>query len=523
MPQRRTRQTSASKPTSRAGRHAAAPKAPAVPKAAGRSVRRSSRMRAGAQIGNVSDLEGKGGKAAHAGHAGHAAPAAHAASALHGAPTFRKAADEGKKFTLPGNHEVLLTRRHFLYGAAGVAAAAALGAAAVVADQLSGDDTGIATLDVSEEDVFTTQDCTQLGNTDAHMQLYASIKLPYGSMVWANSSTYAFALIPTETGKPLSQVAILALPSGSYTTVLPNAVGEAEGFEIYDVRGCDSGLVWTEADILDGVWRVYAATHDGSSIGQPVLLDEGDGNWEMPMLAAVGSHAWWQLLPRTDGEARYESSKLMRSPFTVAKPEEVLSSNGRMSTPPYATEGGVVVTPRAETSGTYYQLTHIGASGKITDTLILPSLMRPLEAGYGKTGFSFMYDAIYNYGGGIANLGTYTPAKAGSPAGNDPTGAAGAETYGKRTWFRYDRVPAAPPAWCGKWFMVKAPTAVVGVDVEAREYFLLEIKSGCDTYGEYLATTGTQSLVVTYCNIDHTSLEGEKERHCLVRVWEPVS
>ena len=445
------------------------------------------------------------------------------AQADHAAPTLRKVADEGKRITLPGNHEVLITRRNFLYGLAGTAAVAALGAAAVAVDQLSGNEATISTLDVAEEDVFTTQDCTQVENPDTCMQLYASITLPYGSLVWANDSTYAFALMPTDMGKPLVQMAILSLTSGSVTTLLANAVGEAEGFEIYDVRGCANGVVWTEADILDGVWRVYSATHDGASLGTPQLLDEGDSNWEMPTLAAVGSYAWWQLLPRTDGEARYENSKLMRSAFGTAKPEEVLRSNGRMSTPPYATGNGLAVTPRAETSGTYYQLTHLNAKGEVTDALILPSLMRPLEAGYGPTGFSFMYDAIYNYGGGIANLGTYTPAEAGTPAGNDPTGLAGAESYGARTWFRYDRVPAAPPAWCGRWFMVKAPTAVVGIDVKTRESFILEVKSGSDTYGEYLASTGEQSLIVTYCNIDHTDLEGVNERRCLVRVWEAVS
>ena len=152
MPQRRTRQTIASKPTSRRGRHAAAPKASAH---AGR--RQHLAMR---QAGNVSGL-GSG-----------------SAQADHAAPTLRKVADEGKRITLPGNHEVLITRRNFLYGLAGTAAVAALGAAAVAVDQLSGNEATISTLDVAEEDVFTTQDCTQVENPDTCMQLYASITLP---------------------------------------------------------------------------------------------------------------------------------------------------------------------------------------------------------------------------------------------------------------------------------------------------------------------------------------------------------
>lgn len=509
MPQRRTRQASTPRPVSPAGRHAAAPKhAPTHSRAKAGKPAKTSRP---SQKTSTSDL----GKVT----VGIGSPSASGGLA---SPTFRKAVDEGTRVNIPGKGEVLLTRRHFLYGAAGVAAVAALGTAAYVADQIAGEDAGIATLNVPEEAVFNTQDCTMLENANAHMQLYASISLPYGSLVWANDDTYAFALMPTDFGKPLAQMAILSLTSGTCTTLLTNAIGEAQGFEIYDVRGCKNGVVWTEADILDGIWRVYSATHDGASLGEAILLEEGDTNWEMPMLAAVGTYAWWQTLPRTDGEAKYEPSKLKRSPFGIAKPEEVISSNGRMATPPYATSDGVVVTPRAQTSGTYYQLTHINTKGEITDSVILPSLIRPLEAGYGPTGFTFMYDAIYNYGGGIANLGTYAPATAGAASGDDPTGHAGAESYDSRTWFRYDRTPVAPPAWCGNWFMVKAPTAVAGVNLKTREYFTLEVKSGCDTYGEFLASTGTQSRIVTYCNIDHTSLEGETEHRCLVRVWEPV-
>ena len=35
-----------------------------------------------------------------------------------------------------------------------------------------------------------------------------------------------------------------------------------------------------------------------------------------------------------------------------------------------------------------------------------------MECGWGKTGFSFAFDGIYNYGEGIANLGTYLPMEA---------------------------------------------------------------------------------------------------------------
>ncbi len=40
--------------------------------------------------------------------------------------------------------------------------------------------------------------------------------------------------------------------------------------------------------------------------------------------------------------------------------------------------------------------------------MTLPSSMTPDLASYGRSGFSFGFSSIYNFGGGIANLGTGT-------------------------------------------------------------------------------------------------------------------
>ena len=41
--------------------------------------------------------------------------------------------------------------------------------------------------------------------------------MPYGTLVWANSETYAACLLPTENSSPLTQAAVLSLSSGQYT------------------------------------------------------------------------------------------------------------------------------------------------------------------------------------------------------------------------------------------------------------------------------------------------------------------
>ena len=192
----------------------------------------------------------------------------------------------------------MLTRRHFLYGVAGVAALAAVGGGAAWAAGRSGDDDALKTLKVPENAVTAQTDLEEMENYEDAVTLAGSAKLPFGTLVWCSDDAVAACLLPTETAKPLAEVGLLDLSSAECTTIIEHAVGEAEGFEIYDVRANSAGVVWTEADILDNVWRVYAASLSGTTLGEPQLLDEGDVNWEMPTLAVAAGYAFWQRLPQ---------------------------------------------------------------------------------------------------------------------------------------------------------------------------------------------------------------------------------
>lgn len=440
-------------------------------------------------------------------------------SARSSAPTSRSV-DGGLHVPTPNGGEILLTRRHFLYGALGVGALAAVGGgASVIIEQTKSDpNDDLAVLEVPESSVLSsasdefTSTFTLAEDHAALVNQVGNFELPYGSLVWASDDSLAACLIPGEEAKPLTQVALLSLSSGQYSTVLEQAVGMSEGFEIYDVRATSSGLIWTEADILDGMWRVYTARHDGATASAPTLVEEGDGQWEMPTLAAVGNRAFWQLLPKLDGTMKAEPSLFKRATMGASDVETVWTSIGRMATAPYATEDAVVITPRTDTTSIHYQLTCIDAnSGETRDTMVLPAAMRPLEAGYGSTGFTFSFDAGYQYGDGIASLGTYVPA---SKVSNGD--------YNSAPWFRFSRNPTAAPAWCGPFFVVKSTTRVVGINFDANEYFQLDLKSGAEDYGEYLASTGSRNTVVTYTNIDDKPLDGEAKKYCLVRVWSPA-
>ena len=327
---------------------------------------------------------------------------------------------------------------------AGVAALAAVGGGAAWAAGRSNDDDALKTLKVPEGAVTAQSSLEKMESYEDAVTLAGSAKLPFGTLVWCSDDAVAACLLPTETAKPLAEVGLLDLVSAECTTILEHAVGEAEGFEIYDVRANAAGVIWTEADILDSLWRVYAAPLSGTTLGEPQLLDEGDVNWEMPTLAVAGAFAFWQRLPQLDGNARVEDSLLKRAAFGTANVQMVYASQGRMACAPTSCGDSLTLAPRARTSGTYYQLTHLdAATGEVTDACVLPSSMRPMECSWGKTGFSFAFDGIYNYGEGIANLGTYLPMEA--PEAVSLT-AANAEETAAETDEADDAAPYLPVA-----------------------------------------------------------------------------
>ncbi len=449
--------------------------------------------------------------------------------------------------TIPAsNGDILLTRRHFLYGAAGVGVLAAAGTGAKAYTTAKAEQNAVTVLAVPKSAVTESTDLTEVEN-GGKMSLSAEIELPYGALMWATNDDVAALLLPTETGSPLATVSILRLTSGYYFSVINQAVGAAEGFEIYDVRASAEGVVWTEVNILEGVWRIYGAPLADASLGTPRLLDQDTDDWETPSLAICGKEAFWQVLPNAQGPKKTSASTLRCALVTGAASgtsstsattgtsdastnvgstsaansdnatsnsastsayEVVLSSQGRMCTPLYASDDEITVTPRAQTSGVYYQLTVINANThEIKETMVLPQSMKPLEAGYGETGFMFSFEGIYSYGEGIANLGTYAP----------KTDARGAD-YSAAPWFHFARTPSAPPCWCGNYLMVKSTRSVVGVDLASDTYFLLNSISGSDTYGDYLASTGSRKRILVFSNVNDNATSSSN-KYCCARIF----
>lgn len=397
-------------------------------------------------------------------------------------------------------------------GAAGVGAVAVAGAAAFASGAFGGDSGGgIDYLTVPEDAMTPLTDLEALEGYEDSVRLVNTIDVPFGSLVWSNDDQVCACLLPTKSGSPLTEAALLFMGSGTMATALEEAVNRGDGFEIYDVRATSSGMVWTEANIMQGVWKIYGAPLANGTLGQPRLLDEGDATYETPTLGAAGPYALWQKIPLASDDLT-NRSQLLCAAFDGGETRCLYESRRRNATPLWVDAESAVITPRLDSSTTYHQLTRIDiASGAATDTLTLPAAMKPLEAAYGSTGFMFSFPDIYNYGGGIANLGTYVPY--GLPSDGN---------YSAMRWFGFNRTPSAPPAWAGNLLIVKSTYSVCGIDLDAGTYFAIDVENGADKYGEYLVSTGCRDSFVTYTNIDHTPVGEDRIHTGRIKVWAPA-
>lgn len=408
---------------------------------------------------------------------------------------------EGKRITL--------TRRHFLYGALGAGAAAIMASGAVLTDE--GKSQGAYGIDVPENAVMQIEDLEEVGR-DASFLMLTEHSLPFGTLVWTNSDDIACCLTPTDQASPLTQVSVLMNLTGVRSVVLEGAVGQSEGYEVVDARASLNGLIWIEASAMESKWRVLCAPlSDALTLGDARVLDEGDSSTEIPSIAAVADCAWWQTMPpASDEEASEKQSELKRANFSKGDAVCVHSASGRMACPVCPCADGVAIAahdPRHQR--TYNLLKFTNSSTDPQDRLALPSGMTPSAIGWGECGFSFCFEGIYDYGGGISNLGSYTPIQPHKPN----------TTYDGLQWFRFGRTPTTGPYWCGSdWFMVKSTMSICGVNPLQGTYCTFDVDSGCTDWGDHLCSTGCGGVVVT-ASQKGSADDGET----VVRVWEPVA
>lgn len=450
----------------------------------------------------------------------------HRSARAAGRPRARVRSQRGNHLNPPGaarrprgtaadDGQTLLSRRKFLYGAAGVGAIALVAGGIKVATSNSKKKSRqIASLNVPEGSVKTLDNFELVEDHSAHLRQIGSFDLPLGSLVFASDDAVAACLVPSDTGSPLARVGIVEIgKAGGPVTVIEKPVGLSEHFEIYDVRASSAGIVWTEANILDGTWRIYTASLAGTKAGSPVLAASGDASTDTPTLAASESFAFWLVNPKAVDKVVKGSCALYACSFGSDDPEKIHTAHKNAATPLYAAANGVSFAARSAENPTHFELLYFGAASREReDSVVLPAGMTPLSVAYGPQGFSFSLERIYNSGEGLSQMGTYCP-MSDTRKGD----------YDAALWFRFGRTPSAPPCWCGKLLVVKSTYAVALVDLESGTYFTIDVDDGADTYGEYTATTGAHSKLVTFTSVDYKPVNEERTQVCRVKIWSPAN
>ena len=131
----------------------------------------------------------------------------------------------------------------------------------------------------------------------------------------------------------------------------------------------------------------------------------------------------------------------------------------------------------------------------------MPRSFKPATAIYLDGQFAFSIAASYDYGGGIARVGTYYP------IGNDQ-------------YLRLARQPVTAPGLCQGWLFCKSGSRTVFVDYKNRRYFTVDAPGGTESYGDYPVCVGKTDTVYNYATIAKSTTEGTT-RTVTLRAIEP--
>lgn len=386
-----------------------------------------------------------------------------------------------------------LTRRAFVGGALalGASALAVPGAGALAGCSRGSDDDAVHPLDVATNAVVSLEAFSQLKHPSRRYTATEVITLDAGTQLFGTGTQVAAALCTGSSARPLMTASLLDLSSGKLEQVLDAAVLDSDGCTITSLRASDALLVWTESNFLTGDWAVYSAEidPDALTLGTPAQLDQGTADYDVPEIACIGSNAYWIVQPAEDGARTSEDSLLK---VGAAGAASVLhTSHGRFNGG-LSTSGNVLTAmPRADTSGVYYQLTAFQAgSGAAGATQVMPRSFKPTCAVCMDGAFSFGIGASYDYGGGIASVGTYYPLSGGE-------------------WLCLERTPVTPAGLCRGWFFCKSGSRTVFVNLQKRTYFTVDAPDGATSYGDYSICTGEVDALYNYATVSR--VKGSKQ------------
>ena len=400
------------------------------------------------------------------------------------------------------NGKLHVTRREFLLGSAGVAVAA-IGTTMIVSGCSPEEDAGVAAdeLEVSESQVVQSSDFTELEMDDCVEQT-AAFELPMGSVGSMSCDGLALFLVPGETTDVRTRLAILSLESATLTTVLDRAVSHDDGFQIYDARCNNDIIIWVECNLHTEDWRVYIApVTNSAAIGSPLLIDQGDYDFDPPLLCVSGKRAFWTVMPFEEGSASDTDSLLKTATVSQKTPDVVYTSQGRMVASPQATDGIVTIVPRVDGKRRYQMTALKDDTFEVIAAQVLPSSMRVNDAIYLDGSFIFGIEQSYDFGGGISSFGTYAAMEGGK-------------------YLRFNRTPMDTPCKCGKYLVIKSTKSAVGLDLSTQSYFAIPTVPDCENYGDFLLSTGTVKRIVVYTSVPEG--DGSGDGIVKVRAYAPL-
>ncbi|MBR2522003.1 MAG: hypothetical protein IKE61_02610 [Coriobacteriales bacterium] len=381
-----------------------------------------------------------------------------------------------------------ITRRDFILGSAAASLLVSGTTMLIGCSSGSGDDQlngefEITELSVPESSVIQSSDFEEL-TTSKCISEWATYDIDMGSILHMDCDSLAIVISPGSSNNVLTRLGFLVMSSGKVVYFLNQAIGQSEGYTIYDARGNGEIAIWTECNLRTGDWRVYlAAVNSSAKIMDPIKVDEGDADFDPPMLCVCDKKAYWTVMPDPNGEAKESDSYLKCATVSMPLSQIVYTSHGRMITNPQASDGIVTIVPRADTSSTRYQMTAIdSATNQPIKGQILPKSMRVNTAIYMNDTFVFGIEQNYNFGDGISNFGTYS-------------------ATGDGKYMRFNRTPFVTPAQVGKYIVIKSTKAVVGCDMANRQFFAIDTVKGSESYGDFLVSTGTSGSIVVYTSI----------------------
>lgn len=389
----------------------------------------------------------------------------------------------------------VFSRRGFLRGVVG---AGALAAAGSLAGCHKGTD-GSAGLMVPSSSLVTTDDLEEAWFDDV-LSCDVDVDLDLGTMAWGIDDQYALLMQTGEGARPLNTLGLFNLQSGSVSSLLDQAVGADEGFDIYEARASSDLLLWTEVNYSTYDWRVYCSPLDSSmGMGSNTLYDQGPADFMPPLLCACGDQAVWTVSPDEEGAHAKDGSVVKARSLSEGGDRRLANPRGYLLAIPERSDGVVTTVMRADTDSTNYQLlAQRPGSGEVVSQVIMPPSVRPMDAILLDGRFAFQIEASFSSNSAIAQMGTYFD-------------------IGDGRYLRINRVPSCTPALHGGWLITKSGKATLCIDPAGGRYVIVDAPPHSLGHGDYLATSGACGRFLVYSTV--TDENDAAQRHVQARVY----